>query len=233
MNVTEIVNYFRLITDETDRTFLPDSAIVSIMNAAYAQYYRIITDITDSPFTTIFNITGVQQNLDLKTVPNNLLGFTGPYNGEGRMTRLNAVNNVTISGGPAINTTVISYNGTYHGVSDITGLAEAGTTKYILQNGRLMFNVASVGDIQLSYSYYPTINWALMNPLDNENIGDSFIEFHDILSLLAYKIYSIKDIAINQQAEAQLGSRIMDFKAFLSQGQAPSMNMYVTRTSRY
>lgn len=227
MTVDEVATYFRFLADEPDKTFLPDSAIIVMMKQAYNQYYRIITDITDKPFSTTHNLSNFLQAVDLTVAPNNLLGTTGPYASKGRMTRLNAVIGVSVTGGPSIATTRTIYNYVYDGAADITELGQTGALKYLLQDRKLMFNTAFTGQtLQLQYTYFPDIDWTKLYVGDNEYI-DEFAEFHDIISLLMYKQYAIKDLSINPAMENQLNARVVDFKSYLAQGQAFQNSHYV------
>jgi hypothetical protein len=50
------------------------------------------------------------------------------------------------------------------------------------------------------------VDWSKLAPLDNEWI-DNLIEFHDVIALMAYRHYAIRDAADNRQLERSLGER--------------------------
>lgn len=229
MYVNEISDYFRLITDEPDTTFLPNSAVTSILSQAHKKYLRVITDINEKPFTTTHNISAVIQQIDLTTAPNNLLGVA-PFVTSGKMIRLQGVYGVVDSGG-AVNTKTVSYNNKYGEAANIDEFTRVDKLLYILQNRVLMFNRQINADIQLQYTHSPNVDWTKLNSGDAEYV-DEFDEFYDVIALLAYKQYAVKDVTINQPLDMLVNERLADLKAYFAQGQSLQGNQYVSRTWR-
>ena len=227
MYLDEVVTFFRILADEPDNVFIPNSALIPILKTAYFQYHRMITDCSDNPFSTTLDIVAPTQDIDLTLAPNNILGVA-PFAANKRMDRLNSVSSVSISG---INT---AYTNVFTSAGSITEFGGSRKFLYILQDKKLKFNTAinaSLPTLQLNYTYFPNIDFNKITPGDNEQI-DEFAQFHDIISLLMYKMYAIKDVAVNIPMENQLVIRSIDLKSFFEQGQNFSGNHYVQSTYR-
>lgn len=227
MTLDEVITFFRVLADEPDLTFLPQADLIPLVKSAYYQYHRAITNISDSPFMTTLDIAAPTQEIDLTVAPNNLLGVT-PWAGNKRMARLDAVSTIALSGA---NT---SYLFSYIPAGSITEFHVARRQSYILVDKKLKFNTAQaagLGTLRLTYTYFPDIDFTKVNPGDNQEI-DEFAEFHDIIALLLYKLYAIKDVAVNIPMENQLAARMADLKAYFEQGQSFGANQYVSRTYR-
>lgn len=229
MYLDEVVTYFRLLADEPDKTFLPDSAIIPLLKTAYAKYHRSIIDIYDKPFLTFHDINTPAQTTDLTIAPNNLLGLAPYDNSNRRMVRLDSISAVSVSGGDT------TYLYTYESAMSPVEFAQDGRMLYSLEDKKLRFNnnwsSSAAQTIRLFYVYYPNIDFTKINTGDNEVI-DEFDELHDIISLLMYKQYAIKDVAINPAMENQLAIRMQDLKDYFSQGQAFQGQHYVGREYR-
>lgn len=229
MYLDEVVTYFRLLADEPDKTFLPDSAIIPLLKMAYNKYHRAITDVYDKPYLTHHDLTSPAQTTDLTIAPNNLMGIS-PYDNNGRrLVRLDAVSAVSINGSN------VTYLYTYDSAQSPTEFAQDGRLLYSLQDRKLVWNnnwnTAVPNTVRLSYVFYPDIDFTKINTGDNEYI-DEFDELHDIIALLMYKQYAIKDVAINPAMENQLAIRMQDLKDYFSQGQAFQGQHYVGREYR-
>lgn len=226
MYLDEVVSYFRLIADEPDKTFLPDSAIIPLLKVAYSKYHRMITDTYDKAYLTFWDITNPAQTTDLTTAPNNLMLPNSPTyaNNNRRLVRLNDVSSITISGAD------VTYLYSYDSAQDPTELSMTGKIVYSLQDKKLIFsnnwNTSAAQTIRLSYVFYPNIDFTKINTGDQETI-DEFDELHDLIALLMYKQYAIKDVALNVAAEQQLAIRQQDLKDYFSQGQAFQSVHYV------
>lgn len=222
MLVEEVASYFRLLVDEPDKTFLPDVQVSTILKMAYNQYFRMITDIEDKPFTSILPLVNPTTLTDLTIAPHNVLGTTGPYDGDGRMVRLQAVCSVSTSN-------QILYN--VRAAQNIHELSSSADFMYYLGKAGLLFNTNPSGmNLVLFYTYAPDIDWTKLNVGDNEAI-DNYEEFHDVIALLAYKLYAIKDISVNPALEAQLTQRVSELKGFWQQGMDFTGSQYVSQVA--
>lgn len=222
MLVNEIGTYFRILVDEPDKTWLTDAQVAILMKMAYNQYYRVITDIDEKPFTDILTINAPGQSTDLTVAPHNLLANIGPYDGKGRLTRLQLV--TVVNNG--------TFAQTFKAAKSSQELVNTNEYLYALLNKHLVFNLPiSNAKIDLMYTFIPDIDFSKLNIGDNEEV-DEFDDFHDIIALLMYKQYAIKDVSMNPLLENQLGQRIIDLKSYMSQGQDFSGSQYVTRVYR-
>lgn len=219
MYVDEVAEYFRIVTDEPDKTFLTDAQVAIILKRAYSQYLRMITDIVDKPFTGMLPLVNPTTLTDLTVAPHNILGTVGPYDGEGRMIRLQAVSAVSTSN-------QILYN--IRAAQNIQELSSTSDFRYYLGKAGLLFNSNPSGlNLTLFYTYAPAIDWTKLNFGDAEVI-DNYEEFHDVIALLAYKIYAVKDISINPALENLLAVRVSEMKGFWQQGMDFGGSQYVS-----
>jgi hypothetical protein len=219
MYVEEVAEYFRIVTDEPDKTFLTDAQVAIILKRAYSQYSRIITSIDEKPFTGALGLTNPTLFTDLTVAPHNLLGQVGPYDGNGRMVRLQSITSVASNG-------QLLYN-----VRPAQSIVEMSTTNdfmYFLGNDGIIFSSNPAGrNLALFYTFAPDIDWTKLNSGDAEAI-DNFEEFHDVIALLAYKIYAVKDISINPALENLLAERVSEMKGFWQQGMDFGGSQYVS-----
>ena len=106
MTLTEVADYFRMLVDEPDRTFLPDKQVSMLMKNAYSQWNHLVRDNDDSLDDYFLPIQNPGQVVNLYTGPNNLVAqppFQGlNVNGTSagvRLMRINAVTDLNFNGG--------------------------------------------------------------------------------------------------------------------------------------
>ena len=228
MNIADIATYFRNIADEPDKTFLTDAELSVLLEAAWKQYMAIIHEADEEAFTGILNVTMTGTTVDLTVAPYNLLSNTIAFNGSGKMVRLQSViKRDSTSGVPSF---------VYQAAHSLDEWAQSSDSLYILSNKTLSFNRSLAGDdITLVYTYLPTIDWT---KIDSTAVGytvqypDEFDFYHDIIALLTYKQYAIKDATQNIPMLQHLSERIAEMKGFFQKGQSFSGNQYVSRSWR-
>ena len=129
MTLTEVADYFRMLVDEPDRTFLPDKQVSMLMKNAYSQWNHLVRDNDDSLDDYFLPIQNPGQVVNLYTGPNNLVAqppFAGlnvnGTSGGVRLMRINAVTDLNFNGGSGISTAYSPGKpSVYYGESTVSG----------------------------------------------------------------------------------------------------------------
>ena len=208
MTIKEIAELLRAYTDEPDETFMSDNDVKAFLGQGYREFRDLVTKIEPQAYAigASFTLTNTAF-IDLATTnvtfadlsAGKILG--GSATDGKRMGQILTVSSATAGTSPS------QY--IYQPVSSDVALQTA-ASGYMLSGTRLMFsgNITS----PMAISYVPMPIRTLWNDLAAINVLDDFGMFHDVVALLAYKQYAIRDGAINDVLMAQLQARLSDLE---------------------
>lgn len=221
--VEDVGSLFRAYADEPDGSFMPDAQVSIFLENAYEEFRRFITRLQPGTFSTRVTLSITDSEYDLADTANAVVLFGPDANltetdaGANKLRLLSIVRLM-----PATDTTYVlepaasleelaaSINGVWG-----EGLS-AGGPIYYLDGTVLRIAGINLGSVVLDYVPMSTVDWTKLTDKDEEWI-DNFIPYHDIIAMLAYKHYAIKDMESNQQLNAALQLRMSDLEQFIIQ----------------
>jgi hypothetical protein len=226
MTTEEIANLFVQYTDEADQTFMSQTDVVTFLNLAYNQFRSIVSE-QDNYFyaniVTLPPVTATQQyDLALGTNPVRILGnpatLTNP-----KMYRLIRIG---LDNGQGIGLSTYYLMPARSSV-DVNG----DINRYMLRGSVLFFSSLTPLSVNIEYLPYPSTLFTTANILTGAGVFlDDLDAFHDIIALLAYRHYAIKDFASNPVLEGQLQDRVSDLKEYLSSGRSFTARSFVVNS---
>jgi len=215
VNTKEVATYFRSLVNDPDQSFVTDAELATWLAQSYQEFRRKVSTFDRS----IYEVSA-----DLPAPVNNQINLDGVLLGSAptkpRMERISRVC-VTDGGTPPSIRRVLQPAGSYE------ALMNRGDAGYWLQNRILWFNSTINSAIRIDYQVYPTVDWVTGISVANF-IDDIAMEFGDIIALLAYNNYKIKDFAESPLQMQKLGARLNDLEAYLAEGRNGLANRYVT-----
>ena len=213
MTPAEVKSLFRAYIDEPDATFVTDADLNTYLAAGYNEFRLRVNNYDPDFYALQVLITPNNANFYDLADPANPVVLLGAGAIAAAMVRLNSVRSTDAAG-------------TERGfiLAAVNGLRalDANHQSWALIGTRLTFSERTSGTYQISYVPVSTVNWT------TSTFIDSLSPFHDLIALYAYKQYAIRDNAINQAWQYQLGIRESDFKNYLS-GFNYESNQYVSR----
>lgn len=226
MFVREVADLFRQYADEQDNTFLTAAQVSTYCRLGYEEYYRLVQKISPESLVTGVNITlnGVWfYDLADAANPVRLLGTSLTHKRMLRLYRLALVDPTT----GIVQLLLEGVNTAEEWQASKSPVLIAGfmPVKYFWSGDRILFSATMQGTVQVSYIPYNCktaefaggIDWTKTGAGDNEFI-DNFQDFHELIALLAYQRYAIRDGADNQQLQRQLQALTAEFKSYLGSG---------------
>jgi len=213
--VANVTSLFRAYTDEPDLSFLTNDDVQTYLEVGYNEFRQKVTSIAPATFAVDVTITPSGTTYNLATGAVSILG--SPPITNTRMVRLLSVRNATPDIDPFI----------WTGVSSTRAL-QTSYRGYYLEGQVLHFSADVDSPLKLQYVPESTVNWANNAPTSTEYIDD-LVEFHDIIALLAYKQYSIRNTHTSEQIQRQLSMRMRDLESTLTRRNFDGPH-YVART---
>jgi hypothetical protein len=215
MTTTEVFNLFKQYADEPDATWLTDADIHSYLDRGYDEFRRIVVELDPHIYYASATITTSGSTYDLGGTAA-AVRILGPSPTESRLEYLLGVHAVSSSG-------TIQYS--YEMVPDrraLNGIAHAA----MLEGTLLRFSGTRNGDVLVEYVPEKDIDWEAAGAF-----VDDLTMFHDVIALLAYSQYAIRDGAVNQALHAQKERRIQDLTDYVIQRNG-NAGQYVSRVQR-
>ena len=214
--VENVTDLFRAYTDEPDLSFLTNVDTQTSLEIAYNEFRQKATGMAPGIFATNVTIAPNGSTYNLSTAAVSILG-AAPTNT--RMARLLSVRDST----PALSASAPLWLG----VSSRRALQVA-RRAYYLEGQVLEFSVTVTGNLILQYVPESTVNWANNTAGSNEFIDD-LVEFHDIIALMAYAQYAIRDSSTSEQIQRQIASRLREMESTIARRNFAGPH-YVART---
>lgn len=213
--VANVTSLFRAYTDEPDLSFLTNVDVQTYLGVGYNEFRQKVTSIAPATYAIDVTITPSGTSYNLETGAVSILG--PPPITNTRMVRLLSVRNSTPDIDPLI----------WSGVSSKRAL-QTSNRGYYLEGKLLHFSADVSRSLKLQYVPESTVNWANNAPTSTEYIDD-LVEFHDIIALLAYKQYAIRNASTSEQIQRQLSTRMRDLESTLTRRNFDGPH-YVART---
>ena len=219
--VAETQALFRSYIDEPDSTFITDADISTYLQRGYDEFRHLVIQIDPSTYQLpIF--WGVSNalfyDLSAPTSTVRLLGST-PQIGGVTAPRLVQIVDIQLDTSSTLGTTTATMPSnftTYHPVTlNPAPNSEAlyfQSGAYTLQGTTLLFSESITGTLGMKYVPESSVVWTVGGA--GVYIDDLTL-FHDLIALLAYKQYAIRDGAINEPLERQLAVRSVGLKEYL------------------
>ena len=199
--VTDVTALFRAYTDEPDLSFLTAADAQTYLELGYNEFRQKATDMAPAIFATDVTITPNGSTYDLAAGAVSILG-DGPTNT--RMARLLSIRDASTGNDPFIWTGASSRRA-------MQMLARG----YFLEGQRLIFSVNVNRGLILQYVPESTVDWSVIAPGSTQYIDD-LVEFHDIIALMAYRQYAIRDSATSEQIERQISQRLREMESTIT-----------------
>ena len=215
MNTTEVFSLFQQYADEPDATWLTDADIQTYLDRGYDEFRRIVVELDPNIYYTSTNITfsGDTYELGGTATPVRILG---PSPTTTRLEYLLGVHAINGSGEIVFSYELVPTRRALDTVSQAAMLT--GTT--------LRLSGTRTGDVLIEYVPASDINW-----LAAAGFIDDLTMYHDVIALLAYKQYAIRDAAINAPLYEQMQRRVQDLTDYIVQRNGNASH-YVTKTMR-
>tara|TARA_R110002020_G_scaffold16134_4_gene57116 strand:- start:2609 stop:3289 length:681 start_codon:yes stop_codon:yes gene_type:complete len=214
----QVNEMFKSYTDESDRTFLTEVQIGLYLSAAYSDFRSLVCQV--DPF--IYSIEYVfavsdSNEFDLSlNPPAPLTPLLGPNAVAGtKLERLLRVARVDSVSGNAV----------------ITYLNSAASERrlplwgYALVKNKLIFNGRSSNTYRLEYVPMHNVDFANSGAIST--YIDDLDTFHDMIPLMAYQRYAIRDGAESPQVLRSLAQKKDELSTFLESGRSREASSYV------
>ena len=215
MTGAELKALFNEYCDETDETFLTSANVTTYLKIGYREFRNFINQHDPFAYATTADITpGAVSEYDLSAAANavRLLGSNRTQYGMSRLLKIGAVD--------GSDSTKINWY--LQGVQSRQALQD-NESSYFLQGSTVFFSNDLASNLVLRFFYVP------MSDLDvTVTFIDDFEEWHDIIAMMAYKHYAIRDAADNVVLVNALNARLAQFAEYLQAGRVVEMNNFVS-----
>ena len=208
MTIKEIAELLRAYTDEPDETFMSDNDVKAFLAQGYREFRDLVTKIDPNAYAiaATFTLTNTFF-IDLATTNVTFTDLT-----VGKVLGNSATDGKKLGQIIALASTSSTNPAgqyVYIPVSSSQAL-QTTSSSYMLAGSKLTVsgNVTS----PFSMAYVPMPISTLWSNLASTDELDDFGMFHDVVALLAYKQYAIRDGAVNEVLMAQLQARIADLE---------------------
>lgn len=213
MLTNEVAQLYRAYTDESDATFLSDADVVTFLNVAYKQFRQIVQNQDNFYFATRVQINlNNQVSYNLSSAGPEPVTILGPAPSDPKMTRLLRVGTDDGSGNLTTSIYLRPARSTVELTNDIM--------RYMLEDTILRFS--GVTDQLINIEYVPEAPnvFTIANTTGAGDNIDNLTDYHDLIALLAYRHYAIKDFNNNPVVELQMAERKQELINYLQEGRS-------------
>ena len=201
MNTAEVFSLFKQYADEPDATWLTDADIQIYLDRGYEEFRRIV--IQQDPYiyyeTVTLDFTSDEYDLADPASAVRILGSSIPV-GTKRLEYLTGVHAANSSN---------KIIWTYQIVPNYRALHSVAQSAMLI-GSKLKLSGNRTGKVLVEYVPEVDIDWTLAT-----GFIDDLTMFHDVIALLAYKQYAIRDGAVNQPLMMQLATRINNLMEYI------------------
>lgn len=208
MNVTQLTDLYKSYVDEADETFLSAANVQRYLAIGYDRFRALVTRQEPYAYVNSVSFNPASNTYDLAGGPVRVLGSSPTAT---RMVRMLALTVIEAGTNRLLNM--------FTPVGSFEELAQwfPGDYVYFRQNTSLWFPTEQNQTLTLYYQPASTVDWTKSAAGDNQYIDD-FADYHDLIALLAYGQYAIRDGAQNTVLREELKTRTQEFQAYLSNG---------------
>lgn len=217
--IHEIAQIFRGYSDDPDGSFFTDADVAVALKLGYQEFRNIIFKAAPEVYETTHTMNAVVPNGAVLALSGILFGANPSSPRCLRITRIERVSSVT---------TPNTFQGLIEPASSVENLYMGGyTTRWLLRGDAIRFSAEINSAIRINYLPDDTTNWtAGIVPGSNVYLDD-LTNFHDLVALLAYQQYAIRDFGENPVLVQQAGKRLLDLQGFLSMGRTGDADRWV------
>jgi hypothetical protein len=237
MLVDQVASLFRKYTDESDTTFLTDADVAEYLYLGYSDFRQFIENIDYYAYKKTATYTGLaSQRLDLANagaIGPNIMGASPTVADEKVKVILRLYANSDGIAPDDINwflTPVQNREALYSVPNDYL-------TKYCLEGTDLFFSNIPGNSTGFNIDYQPitpTTLFTQTNIVPGTNIYiDEFEAFHDLIALMAYDHYAIRDVADNPMVTRRMLMRKQQLNDFMTRGRLERANRFVISDDAY
>ena len=234
MLFVEVESLFRKYTDESDTTFLTDEDVALYLYLGYSDFRQFVENIDYYAYKKTASYTGVStQELDLANagiLGPNIMGSTPtlPDNKVKTILRIYAPNP------PGAD--ILFFFTPVQNREALYSIPNDYLTKYCLEDTTLFFSTEPTNSsINIDYQpITPTTMFTTANIQPGANIYiDEFEAFHDLIALMAYEHYAIRDVAENPMVTRRMVMRKQQLNDYITRGRNERANRFVISDDAY
>lgn len=214
MTPLQVNELFKSYTDESDRTFLTESQIGLYLSQAYTDFRQIVCNVDPYIYSIEHLFTLSNTNVyDLAANPPNILGPNAVAGTKlERLLRVGRINDITsndvlqwLDGAPSEKTTPL--------------------WGFSLVNTKIIFSGNASSSFRLEYVPFHNVNF------ENSGAISTYIDdldgFHELITLMAYSRYAIRDGASNMQLLEALKMKRQELDSYLQHGRNRPGSEYI------
>jgi len=215
VNTTEVYTLFQQYTDEPDATWLTGADIQTYLDRGYDEFRRIVVELDPNIYYASVTVTYSTELYDLGGNAS-AIRILGPTPTTTRLEYLLGVHAVDSAGDINFSYELVPTRRALNTVSQAA----------LLIGTQLRLSAVRSGDVLIEYVPASDIDWTAANAFI-----DDLTMYHDVIALLAYKQYAIRDGAINNPLYEQLQRRTQDLVDYIVQRNGNASH-YVSKTQR-
>ncbi len=207
MTIKEIAELLRAYTDEPDQTFMSDNDVKAFLGQGYREFRDLVTKIEPQAYAigASFTLTGTPfidlavTNVTFADLSVGTILGASATDGK-RMGRLITLASTVGTAGVASLLVPVSSS----------AALQTTASSYMLVGTKLLISGVITSSMAISYVPMPiSTTWSSLTATTEL---DDFGMFHDVVALLAYKQYAIRDGAMNDVLMGQLNARLSDLE---------------------
>ena len=198
MLVEEVASLFRKYTDESDTTFLTDDDVALYLYLGYSDFRQFVENIDYYSYKETATYTNVvSQELDLANagaLGPNIMGASPTVADE----KVKTILRIYATNPP--NSDIQFFYTPVQNREALYSIPNDYLTKYCLEGTSLFFSTEPANsDFSIDYQpITPTTLFTTANIQPGANVYiDEYEAFHDLIALMAYEHYAIRDVAEN------------------------------------
>jgi len=201
MKVNALKSLFRSYADETDTSFLSDADVQQYLELGYNRFRKLVNSVDELRYSTYTDIAVSGSSHDLNGV---LLGSAVQY----PMQHLVSVERV-YSGKASQPFSPVSRQADLY----TYGKKSSGSTpRYIIIGRTVHFDRDISATVRFTYIPYQSVDWT------TDSYIDDLVEFHDLIPMLGYYNYAIRDGVPNQVLTMAMAERKSEMREYLMEG---------------
>lgn len=200
MTTYELKQLFRSYADEPDTSFLTDSDIELYLGIGYGRFRALVNSVDEMRYA---------KEKDVSLTASKTIDLAASGVDFETILSVSIVNTGDTSTTPLVPVTT----------PDELFRVDMGRqiSRYLLIDGSLKFSSEISATVRVVYVPKSTVVWSTVSP---GATVDSMTMFHDLIVLLAYANYAIRDGEQNMALMQQMQERLSEFRAYLMEGQS-------------
>jgi len=200
MNTGELKALFRSYTDEADTSFLSDADVALYLKIGYERFRAMVNSTNEFHYMLELDATPNSRNYTIAVDFDSLLSIH----------KVSTTNSLAYEELLAVTRPEELYESS----------SGRQTIRYYLRGSRVRFSAEVTTQLRFAYIPRHTVDFAAVLA---ESI-DTLAPYHDLIALLAYSNYAVRDGEINQPLEYLLQQRTAEFKSYLQEGLSREQN---------